>query len=97
MTDEPLDALEAKALATRSWLNFNPREVLPLIAELRRLRKMEETLRSFEQAYPEDVFPPTTQEERELIIQQYPGFIDRTSAMMGRHIVKALKADSATG
>jgi hypothetical protein len=46
-------------------------------------------------AYPEDIFPETTQAERDLIIKQYPGFIDRTSAMMGRHIAKVIQERAA--
>ena len=42
-------------------------------------------------AYPMDVFPDTTQEERDVVIEQHPGFIDRTSAMMGRHISGVIK------
>ncbi len=41
-------------------------------------------------AYPLDIFPDTTQAERDPIIEKYPGFIDRTSAMMGRHIAKVI-------
>ena len=42
-------------------------------------------------AYPEDIFPDTTQEERDVVIKKYPGFIDRTSAKMGRHLAKVIK------
>ena len=42
-------------------------------------------------AYPMDVFPDTTQDERDVVVEQHPGFIDRTSAMMGRHISDVIK------
>ena len=42
-------------------------------------------------AYPLDIFPDTTQGMRDDVIARYPGFIDRTSAMMGRHIAKVIK------
>jgi hypothetical protein len=45
-----------------------------------------EILAEFDLAYPFDIFPDITQAEREPIIKQYPGFIDRTGAMMGRHL-----------
>jgi hypothetical protein len=47
-------------------------------------------LRSFARAYPESMFPELTKEERAMIIKVYPGFIDRASASMGRHIGKQL-------
>jgi len=50
-----------------------------------------EILDEIEQAYPQDVFPDTTQGEREDIMGRYPGFIDRTSAMMGRHLAKVIR------
>lgn len=53
--------------------------------------EIQEILNEIERAYPVDIFPPTTQEERALIIQQYPGFIDRTSAMMGRHLIGIIR------
>lgn len=40
-------------------------------------------------AYPLDIFPDTTQAERDAINDN--GFITRTSAMMGRHIAKVIK------
>lgn len=52
-------------------------------------------LDEIERAYPVDMFPPTTPEERAIIIAQYPGFIDRTSAMMGRHLVQLIRAQLA--
>lgn len=48
-------------------------------------------LNEIESAYPDDIFPDTTQDERDPIIEQYPGFIDRTSAMMGRHLAKVIR------
>ena len=42
-----------------------------------------ETLRAFAQAYPLDVFPPITDEERERL---GAGLISRASAGMARHI-----------
>ena len=42
-------------------------------------------------AYPQDIFPDTTQGERDDVIERYPGFIDRTSAMMGRHIANVIR------
>lgn len=42
-------------------------------------------------AYPEDIFPDTTEGEREDVIERYPGFVDRTSAMMGRHLAKVIR------
>ncbi|MET0166189.1 MAG: hypothetical protein ABW318_14440 [Vicinamibacterales bacterium] len=47
-------------------------------------------LRSFDRAYPEDMFPALTKEELVTIAKVYPGFIDRASAAMGRHIGKQL-------
>lgn len=50
-----------------------------------------EILDEIEQAYPEDIFPDTTQGERDDVAERYPGFIDRTSAMMGRHLTKVIR------
>jgi hypothetical protein len=47
-------------------------------------------LRSFDRAYPESMFPELTREERMTITKVYPGFIDRASASMGRHIGRQL-------
>ena len=44
-------------------------------------------LRSFAQAYPEDVFPPLTVDERKALPR---GTIDRISASMGRHMSKLM-------
>jgi len=48
-------------------------------------------LNEIEAAYPEDIFPDTTQEERDPVIKQHPGLIDRVSAGMGRHLVKLIR------
>jgi DNA-binding transcriptional regulator GbsR (MarR family) len=48
-------------------------------------------LAEIEEAYPDDVFPETTKGEREDVMECYPGFIDRTSAMMGRHLAKVIR------
>lgn len=50
-----------------------------------------EILSEIEQAYPEDIFPDTTEDERGYIKARHIGFIDRTSAMMGRHLVKVIR------
>jgi len=52
---------------------------------------IQQILDEIEKAYPEDIFPPTTEAERQQVIEQYPGFIDRTSAMMGRHLAKVIR------
>jgi formate dehydrogenase maturation protein FdhE len=52
--------------------------------------KIHEILAEIDLAYPLDIFPDTTQDERDPIIEKYPGFIDRTSAMMGRHLVNVI-------
>ncbi len=59
------------------------------------LKAYEMALDEVLKAYPEDIFPSTTQAERDPIIQKYPGFIDRTSAMMGRHIAKVIRERAA--
>ena len=46
-------------------------------------------------AYPVDVFPDTTQDERDEVIKSHRGFIDRTGAMMGRHLAKVVKERAA--
>lgn len=45
-------------------------------------------LRSFGKAYPEDAFAPLRKEEIAEVAKTYPGFIDRSSAAMGRHCAK---------
>ena len=56
-----------------------------------------EILAEIEQAYPLDIFPDTTQAERDEVIASHRGFIDRTSAMMGRHLVKVIRDRLASG
>lgn len=56
-----------------------------------------EILAEIEKAYPLDVFPDTTQAERDEVIASHRGFIDRTSAMMGRHLVKVIRERIASG
>lgn len=58
---------------------------------------IDEVLDEIEQAYPLDIFPDTTQAERDVIIANHRGFIDRTSAMMGRHLVKVIRERLASG
>ena len=53
--------------------------------------EIEEVLREIEMAYPKDIFSDTAQGERDDVGERYPGFIDRTSAMMGRHLVNAIR------
>ena len=48
-------------------------------------------LDEIEQAYPKDIFPDTRPEERARIFEKYPGFIDRTSAMMGWHLAEVIR------
>ena len=48
-------------------------------------------LKEIDTAYPEDIFPPLTKEEVNLIADQYPGFIDRASAAMGRHLAQVIR------
>ena len=48
-------------------------------------------LDEIEEAYPETIFPDTTEQERREIMAQYRGFIDCTSAMMARHLVKVMR------
>lgn len=50
-----------------------------------------EILDEIEKAYPQDIFPDTTQGMRDDVIARYPGFIDRTSAMMGRHLAYVIR------
>ena len=58
--------------------------------------KIHEILAEIDLAYPLDIFPDTTQAERDQIVAQYPGFIDRTSAMMGRHLAQVITDKLAT-
>jgi len=47
-------------------------------------------LRSFSRAYPEDIFPAPSKVEIVEVHRVFPGFTDRVSASMGRHIGKQL-------
>jgi rubrerythrin len=60
-------------------------------------KTIQEILAEIDQAYPLDIFPDTTQAERDPIISRYPGFIDRTSAMMGRHLANVIREKLAGG
>jgi len=62
-----------------------------IITQLYAVKKgYEKAIEEVFKAYPLDIFPDTTQAEREPIIEKYYGFIDRTSAMMCRHIAKVI-------
>lgn len=50
-------------------------------------QRLIERLRSFSEAYPTDIFPELTAEEREALPR---GIIDRISAGMGRHCAKIM-------
>lgn len=69
-----------------------------LLKALQKAIELQEIIKGYEmaldevfKAYPQDIFPDTTQGERDDVIERYPGFIDRTSAMMGRHIAKVIR------
>lgn len=69
-----------------------------LLKAMRKALELQEIIKGYEmaleevfKAYPQDIFPDTSQEERDDVIERYPGFIDRTSAMMGRHIAKVIR------
>lgn len=47
-------------------------------------------LRSYSEAYPLDMFPELTKEEREMLHREHPGLLDRISASMGRHCGKIM-------
>lgn len=47
--------------------------------------ELADLLDSFSRAYPEDVFPPLTEDERKALPR---GIIDRCSGAMGRHFAK---------
>jgi hypothetical protein len=59
--------------------------------EIQHQAEEEAVLVEIEKAYPKDIFTDTTQGERDDVIERYPGFIDRTSAMMGRHLVTVIR------
>lgn len=46
--------------------------------------EMVRVLRRWSEAYPEDIFPPVTQEDRD----NHPGVVTRAAAQMGRHMAK---------
>lgn len=48
-------------------------------------------LRSFSQAYPEDMFRPLTKEDVDVVQKAYPGYTDRNSAAMGRPCAKFME------
>src|SRR5574342_570013 len=50
-----------------------------------------EVLNEIETAYATDIFPDTTVDERREIAEKYPGFIDRTSAYVGRHLAEVIR------
>ena len=52
---------------------------------------IERILEEIERAYPENIFTEPTKEEIREIHSKYPGFIDRTSAAMGRHLAKVIR------
>lgn len=69
-----------------------------LLKALHKAIELQEIIKGYEmaidevlEAYPQDIFPDTTQGERNDVIKRYPGFIDRTSAMMCRHIAKVVR------
>jgi rubrerythrin len=64
-----------------------------MVITLNRKDKMniKQILDEIEKAYPKDIFPETSEQERREIMAQYPGFIDRTSAMMGRHLAGVIR------
>ncbi len=47
-------------------------------------------LRQWANAYPEDMFPPLSKEELATVQKAFPGFLDRASAAMGRHMGRQL-------
>ena len=69
-----------------------------LLKAMQKALEIQEIIKGYEmaleevfKAYPQDIFPDTNQGERDDVIERYPGFIDRTSAMMGRHIAKVIR------
>jgi len=67
-----------------------------LLKALQKALELQEIIKGYEmaleevfKAYPQDIFPDTTQAERDAINDN--GFISRTSAMMGRHIAKVIR------
>lgn len=73
------------------WRNKKGSQKENIITQLYAVKNgYEKAIEEVFKAYPLDIFPDTTQNERDPIIEKYPGFIDRTSAMMGRHIAKVI-------
>jgi hypothetical protein len=69
-------------------------ELLPKVVKANALLDgFEKALDEILEAYPIDVFPETTQAERDAICND--GFIGRTSAMMGRHLVTVIHRRAA--
>lgn len=67
-----------------------------LLKALQKAIELQEIIKGYEmaidevfKAYPQDIFPDTTQAERDAINDN--DFISRTSAMMGRHIAKVIR------
>jgi len=52
-------------------------------------------LEGWDKAYPEDIFPELTTEEREWMQANKRGLVDRISASMGRHIARCIREDLA--
>lgn len=57
---------------------------------MREAEEIIQRLRSFSRAYPEDIFPAPSKVEIIEVHRVFPGFADRVSASMGRHIGKQL-------
>lgn len=53
--------------------------------------RIEKILDEIRRAYPEDIFRPLSEEEIDRVHKEYPGFIDRASAAMGRHLEKLIR------
>lgn len=53
--------------------------------------KIQAILDEIEQAYPESIFPSLTTREHAHMMVNYPGFIDRMSADMGRHLANVIR------
>lgn len=52
-------------------------------------------LEGWDKAYPLDVFPEPTDEEREWLHENKRGLMDRIAASMGRHMAKCIREDIA--
>lgn len=51
-----------------------------------RVEEVMHRLRGWANAYPESMFPRLSENERRDLIKAFPGFLDRISADMGRHV-----------